>query len=46
MPVFLAHVLINTKFMFKRWGLHNDKIIDLLLILVGIISYILIIMVR
>ena len=46
MPVFLAHVLINTKFVFKRVGLHNDKIVDLLLILVGIISYILVIMVR
>ena len=46
MPVFLAHVLINTKFMFKRWGLHHDSIVDIVLVLIGIGSYILILMIR
>jgi hypothetical protein len=46
MPVFLAHVLINTKFTLKRWGFHHDEIVSIVLVLVGIVSYILVLMVR
>ena len=46
MPVFLAHVLINAKFTLKRWGFRSDKVVNAALLLVGIASYILVLMVR
>lgn len=46
MPIFLAHVLISTKFTLKRYGIHYDKLIDLALLFIGLISYILVLMIR
>lgn len=46
MPIFLAHVLINTKFTLKRYRIHYDKLIDLALLFIGLISYILVLMIR
>jgi hypothetical protein len=46
MPIFLAHVLISTKFALKRWGLRHDRLVNLALILAGAISYALVLMIR
>lgn len=46
MPVFLAHVLINTKFALKRWGFHHDEVVNLVLLLAGIALYVLVLMIR
>jgi hypothetical protein len=46
MPVFLAHVLISVKFTLKRWGFYHDKVANLALLLIGIVSYILVLMIR
>jgi hypothetical protein len=35
---FLVHALINTKFTLKRWGLGDGRIVNFLLIAVGVIS--------
>ncbi|MCJ7444509.1 MAG: hypothetical protein MUO26_08270 [Methanotrichaceae archaeon] len=45
-PLFLAHVLIGTKFTLKRHGIHHDGIVDLAPLLIGVISYILVLMIR
>jgi hypothetical protein len=46
MPVFLAHVLISTKFTLKRGGFHHDNVVNLALLMIGIVSYILVLMIR
>jgi hypothetical protein len=46
MPLFLAHVLINTKFALKRWGFYHDEAVNLVLVFVGIVSYVLVLMIR
>jgi len=46
MPVFMAHVLISTKFALKRWGFHHDNVTNLALLLIGIVSYIFVLMIR
>ncbi|MDD1751583.1 MAG: hypothetical protein LUQ38_00640 [Methanotrichaceae archaeon] len=45
-PLFLAHVLIGTKFTLKRYGVHHDRIVSLALLTIGVISYILVIIIR
>ncbi len=45
-PLFLAHVLIGTKFTLKRHGIRHDRVIDLALLSIGIVSYALILMIR
>ena len=46
MPVLLAHVLISAKFTLKRWGFYNDTVANLALLSIGIVSYILVLMIR
>ena len=45
-PLFLAHVLIGTKFTLKRHGIQHDGIINLALLTTGVISYILVLIIR
>jgi len=45
-PLFLAHVLIGTKFTLKRHGIHHDRAIDLALLSIGVVSYALALMIR
>jgi len=45
-PLFLAHVLIGTKFTLKRHGIRHDEIVNLTLLTVGVIAYILVLMIR
>lgn len=46
MPIFLAHVLISTKFTLKRWGFHHDALVNAALLFVGVASYVLVLMIR
>jgi len=46
MPIFLAHVLISTKFTLKRWGYHHDGIVNSALLLIGALSYYLVLLIR
>ena len=46
MPVFLTHVLISTKFMLKRHGIHYDWLVNIVLLSVGIVSYLLVLSIR
>jgi len=46
MPVFLVHILLGTKFALKRWGFHNDHLVNLTLLVIGFASYIAVLMVR
>ncbi len=46
MPIFLAHVLINTKFALRRRGIHKDRIVNCVLLMIGIVSYALVLWIR
>ncbi len=46
MPIFLAHVLISTKFTLKRHGIHYDNLVNLILLSIGFVSYVLVLMIR
>jgi hypothetical protein len=45
-PLFLAHVLIGTKFTLMRHGIHHDLVVDLALLSIGVVSYALILVIR
>jgi hypothetical protein len=45
-PVFLAHILISTKFALRRWGFHHNAVTDLALLLIGVAFYGLVLMIR
>ena len=45
-PLFLAHVLIGTKFTLKRHGIRHDGIVNLALLAIGIIAYVLVLLIR
>jgi hypothetical protein len=46
MPVFLTHVLISTKFMLMRYGIHYDRLVNAILLSVGMLSYVLVLSIR
>jgi hypothetical protein len=46
MPVFLAHILISTKFMLKRYGIHYDRLVNTVLLSVGLMSYLVVLSIR
>lgn len=45
MPLFLAHVLISTKFTLKRWRVHHDVLVNLALLSIGVVSYVLVLII-
>jgi hypothetical protein len=46
MPVFLAHVLISTKFMLMRYGVHHDRVVNMALLSIGLASYLAVLSIR